>query len=75
MMCFMCKGKMEECKTTYMADLGTCIVIIKNVPSLVCSQCGETSYSDEVAKRIEKIIMSLKNKITDIAVTDYQTAA
>lgn len=75
MTCFVCKGNLEEKTTTFMTDLGNCIVIIKNVPSMVCSQCGEVSYSNEVAKKIEAIILSLKNKITDIAVTDYQTAA
>lgn len=71
----MCKGTLKEGTTTFMTDLGNCIVIIKNVPSFVCSQCGETSYSDEVSKRIEEIVNALREHITDIAITDYQTAA
>lgn len=74
--CFMCKGELHEGKITFMADLGDdAIVIIKNVPAFVCSQCGETSYSDEVAKNIEKIVNVLRGHITDVAVTDYRTAA
>lgn len=49
MNCFMCKGKLEEKNTTFMVELDNCIIIIKNVPSLVCEQCGEVSYSNEVA--------------------------
>lgn len=71
MTCFVCKGNIEERTTTFMADLETCLVVIRNVPSLVCTQCGEVSYTDEVSKKIEQIALSLKNKITDIAVTDY----
>ena len=31
--CFMCKGNLENKLTTFMVDLGSCIVIVKNVPS------------------------------------------
>lgn len=69
--CFMCKGNLEEKKTTFMVELDNCIVIIKNVPSLVCKQCGEISYSDEVAKQLEKLVNSVKNIITEITVINY----
>lgn len=46
MNCFMCKGKLEEKNTTFMVELDNCIIIIKNVPSLVCEQCGEVLYSN-----------------------------
>lgn len=69
--CFMCKGTVEEKKTTFMVDLGNCIVIVKNVPSHVCTQCGEVSYSDDVAERLEKIVNSMKEAITEIAVVNY----
>ena len=47
MKCFMCKGELEDKLTNFMLDLGTCIIIVKNVPSQVCTQCGEVSYSDD----------------------------
>ncbi len=75
MSCFLCKSTLENGFTTFMSDLGSCIVIIKNVPAFICSQCGEVAYSDEVSKKIEKIVNDLKNHITDIAVTDYRTVA
>ncbi len=73
--CFMCKGNLEEKLTTYMVDLENCILIVKNVPSWVCSQCGEVSYSDDVAQELEKIVASMKNSITEIAVVNYNKAA
>ena len=54
MNCFMCKGDLEDKNTTFMVELDNCIIIIKNVPSQVCKQCGEVSYSNEVAKQLEK---------------------
>ena len=58
-----------------MVDLGNCIVIVKNVPSQVCTQCGEVSYSDEVAACLEQIISQVKNSLTEIAVINYPSAA
>ena len=43
MTCFICKGAIEHKLTTFTVDLGHCIIIVKNVPSEVCSQCGEIS--------------------------------
>ena len=71
MKCFMCKGSLVDKTTTFMVDINKCIIIIKNVPSQVCGQCGETSYNNEVAKQLEMIVDSLKKSITEIAVVNY----
>jgi YgiT-type zinc finger domain-containing protein len=73
MNCFMCKGHLENKDTTFMVDLGNCIVIIKKVPSQVCSQCGEISYSNAVTKQIEKTVNMLRSSLTEIAVINYPT--
>jgi YgiT-type zinc finger domain-containing protein len=72
MICFMCKGAVEDKLAAFMTELGNCIVIVKNVPSQVCTQCGEISYSDEVARQLEKIVRSVTNTgATEIAVVSY----
>lgn len=71
MKCFMCKGDMINKNTNYILDLEGSIIIIKNVPSLVCNQCGEVFYENEVMKRIEKIIDIFKNALTEIAIVNY----
>lgn len=72
MNCFMCKGDLENKNTTFMVELNNCIIIIiKNVSSQVCKQCGEVSYSNEVAKQLEKLVNSVKNAITEITVINY----
>lgn len=73
MTCFYCKGDMVEATTTYMEDLGKCIVIVKNVPCNKCTQCGEISYSGTVVAQLEKIIAQLENALTEIAVVNYPT--
>ena len=53
MSCFYCKGQTIEQMTKFIVDLDRCVVIVKNVPGQVCQQCGETSYSDEVAQQLD----------------------
>ena len=71
MNCFMCKGKLEEKNTTFMVELDNCIIIIKNVPSLVCEQCREVLYSNEVSKKLEKLVNAVRNSITEITIINY----
>ena len=71
MNCFMCKGKIENKNTTFMVELDKCIIIIKNVPSQVCTQCGDVSYSNDVAKQLEKLVNEVRNSITEITVINY----
>ena len=75
MNCIMCKGNLVDKKTNFIADLGDCIIIVKDVPSQVCSQCGEVSYSHEAALQLERIVNHLKNTMTEIAVVHYNSAA
>jgi len=75
MTCFFCKGEMLPGTTTYMKDLGSCIIIIKNVPCNKCTQCGEVSYSGVTIKRIEEIIAELRNSLAESAVVYYSKAA
>lgn len=43
MKCFLCKGELREQHINFMIDVDNCFIIVKNVPSQVCSQCGEAS--------------------------------
>ena len=71
MKCLVCKGHTEDKLTTFMVDLNNCIIIVKNVPSQVCSQCGEVSYSNDVTKHLEELVSTMKNAIAEIAVLNY----
>lgn len=68
---FLCKGAVISKRTTFMVDIESCIIIVKNVPSQVCTQCEEVSYNNEIAQQLEKIVASLKESITEIAVVNY----
>jgi YgiT-type zinc finger domain-containing protein len=65
---------MQPGLTSHFAEIGNCIIIIKNVPCSKCDQCGEVSYSGTVAIRLEQIITELKESLTEIAVVSYSAA-
>ena len=71
MTCFYCKGQMEEGTTTHVADIGACLIIIRNVPCNRCAECGAVTYTAGVARRLEAIIDKLSNALTEIAVVNY----
>ena len=71
MKCFFCKGHLEDKETTFMAEIGKSIMIIKNVPSQVCSQCEEVSYNNDIANSLDQIINNMRVQLTEIAVVNY----
>ena len=75
MKCFFCKGDMTSSTTTYMTELENRIVIIKNVPCLKCSQCGEVSFTGATMEIIDGILDKCESIMTEIAVFDYNKTA
>lgn len=69
--CFVCKGNVLEKQTTYMVDLDGHIIIVKNVPSFVCTQCGDTTYSTDVVKQLERIVKQLRKEATELSIVNY----
>lgn len=72
MSCFMCKGKLEKKKVSYLVDLGKTIIIIKGVPANVCKQCGEQYFDDETSENIEKIVEQLKDIEAEVTIINYK---
>lgn len=75
MICINCGAKAEKDITTYVRDLGKCIIIIRNVPCLKCSECNEIIYTADVLEKLNEIVDNLKNQISEFIVTDYKMAA
>jgi YgiT-type zinc finger domain-containing protein len=67
----MCKGSLENQVTSFMTDIDNRYYIIKDVPAQVCRQCGEVSYSHEIAKRLEKLIKGMKPADTEVMIASF----
>ena len=56
MKCALCKGPTAYQETNFMIDIDNCFIIVKKVPGYICTQCGETVYDTETAKKLQNII-------------------
>jgi len=56
---------------THAITLEECVIIIKNVPALICDQCGEVYFTDDVMQNLEIIVDSLSSLIKEVAIVEY----
>lgn len=67
--CPLCGGTKKRGKTTFTADLGSGIVVIRNVPARVCSLCGADWIDDRIGLKIEGIIKEARKRHFTVEVT------
>lgn len=74
-MCRECFDKKVPSLTTLTLEFGENLIIIRNIPCMECSICGEIFFSDEVSKHLEEITSEAKSMIQEISVIDYSKVA
>ena len=75
-MCKYCKNEhLIKSTTTHVVDFKTHLIIVRNVPCLECDQCGETYFSMEISRQLEKIVNEAKKMSQEISIIDYNKAA
>ena len=67
--CPLCGGTKEAGKTTFTVDLGFGVVVVRDVPATVCSQCGEDWIVDAVAAQLEDIVNDARSRRHLVEVT------
>ncbi|MCP5484287.1 MAG: type II toxin-antitoxin system MqsA family antitoxin [Spirochaetales bacterium] len=68
-LCAICGGAMIRGTTTFSADLGTGVVVVRRVRALVCNQCGEEWIDDATAAQLEAIVADARRKRHEVEVT------
>lgn len=58
--CALCGSKLREGFTELVMKVGNEVVVIKKVPALVCSCCGEAYVTPEVSEKIDEIIQEFR---------------
>jgi len=71
MKCFFCKSDLEQKNSVFTLELENCIIVIKDVPTEICERCGQKSYSDDVAARIEEITDQSRDTLTEIVIVHF----
>jgi YgiT-type zinc finger domain-containing protein len=49
-------------KTTFTADLGFGIVVVRDVPATLCSQCGADWITDSIAEEVEALVYESRRR-------------
>ena len=63
MKCMHCKGEMERKTVPYSVDRKGYHLYIREIPALVCSQCGEKYFDEHEVEDIQSIIKTLEQRI------------
>ncbi|MDR0868611.1 MAG: YgiT-type zinc finger protein [Planctomycetota bacterium] len=72
MQCGICKAETQSQKVTYTEDIDRSVIVIRNVPAAVCTECGNVWYSGTVAAQLEAIVNRIIGAmIAEVAVVNY----
>lgn len=69
--CPLCGGNKKAGKTTFTVNLGEGILVVRDVPALVCGQCGENWIEDKAASRLEKLADDARKKHLQVEVAAF----
>ena len=71
--CPLCGGSKKAGRTTFTVDLGFGVVVVRDVPESVCSQCGADWINDSIASKLEEIVNDARQKHHIVEVTTLST--
>ena len=69
--CAVCGGTKLNGKTTFTVDYTSGVLVVRNVPAEVCSQCGEEWIADDIAARLETVAEAARKDKKQIEVVDF----
>lgn len=69
--CPLCGGKKTTGETTFTADLGSGVVVVRRVQATVCSQCGEEWIDDATARRLEQVVNEARSGHREVEITAF----
>jgi YgiT-type zinc finger domain-containing protein len=68
-LCPFCRGVKQPGTTTFTAELGFGVVVVRKVPASVCRQCGADWISDKVAGKLESLVKEARTRRHQVEVT------
>ena len=72
--CYFCHGHLEARVTTLPFVVRESIIIVKQVPADVCTQCGEPLLSSAVARQVDSLLKRAYSLNAEISVLNYSDA-
>ncbi len=76
MKCPSCRGKMEKGFTTLPYELSRDkLIVVREVPALVCTQCGEVFIESPILKKVEALLDAVEKSGMTLGFLEYREAA
>ncbi len=69
--CPLCGGAKEPGKSTFTVEFGFGVVVVRDVPATVCSQCGADWIDDAASAKLESIVADARQKHHTVEVTNF----
>jgi YgiT-type zinc finger domain-containing protein len=69
--CYFCGGKLERKQATIPFVFNGTVVVIRNVPAFVCTQCGEAIMDSPVAQRVDVLLKQINRLHSEVSVISY----
>jgi len=70
--CYFCGGKLMQSKTTLPFVVGAKVVVVKEVPAEVCTQCNEAVMASEVAEVVDQLLKQVQRSGFEVSVVAYE---
>ena len=73
MNCPLCKtGVLEPSTHANLFERGKTVLLVRDVPALVCNQCGDAYYDSEVTERCRLMLNEAVTRKDEIVVTAFR---
>jgi YgiT-type zinc finger domain-containing protein len=70
----MCGGAKASGTTTYTVDLGSGVIVVRDVPAMVCEQCGEEWLGAQTARTLESLVEAARRSKRQVEVVTFEAA-
>ncbi len=69
--CYFCGGKLVPRVTMLPFVIQDHVVIIKNIPAEVCTQCGEAVLDSPTARRVDQLVRQARQSGFEVSILAY----
>lgn len=72
-LCPVCRGTQRPGRTTFSVDFGTVFFAVRDVPALVCDQCGAEWLAPDTVRELNRLAHEARSKRSQIEImsADY----
>ncbi len=66
--CSICGADLKDVISTISIDNDDTLIVMRKIPALICSNCGEEYFEDNILKEIEKKFSEKKDNTSQVQI-------